>query len=399
LYHGFSIRGYELVRTDFIGGAVYFTVQQKFEDLCCSACGSTWVHRKGKNRTRYFRSVPIGSKPVWIVLDVPRVECLICGLIRQVKIQFVPEERRTSTKAFARYALELCQHMTIKDVARHLGVSWDLIKDIHKTYLKKPIRKPRLKDLKQIAIDEIDAGKKRGYLTIVMDLETGAIVFVGQGKDPKALEPFWKRLKPSRARIKAVAIDMSRAYSSAVKKNLPQAKLIFDRFHVVKLYNEKLADFRRQLFNQASNQLEKQVLKGTRWLLVKNIEDLNEEESDLLYEALEMNLPLTVAYFMKEYLRLFWQQPTKKEAKKFLRTWVEIAESSGVSMLEKFAKTIQTHEQGILAWYDFPISTGPLEGTNNKIRTLQRQHYGFRDEEYFRYRLHSLHLTRYALVG
>ncbi len=170
--------------------------------------------------------------------------------------------------------------MTIWDVARHLGVSWWLVKDIEKRYLGRVFSKPKLRHLKRIAIDEISIGTGHRYLTIVLDLESGAIVHVGQGKGGDALEPFWKSLKASRARIEAVATDMSPAYIRAVSRNLPDAALVFDRFHLVKLFNEKLSDLRRQLYREATKGLHKNVLKGTRWLLLKNPENLDENKGE-----------------------------------------------------------------------------------------------------------------------
>jgi hypothetical protein len=160
--------------------------------------------------------------------------------------------------------LELSRSMTILDVSLHLGVGWDLIKEIQKRDLSRRFAKPKLKHLKRIAIDEIAVAKGHRYLRVVMDLESGAVVFVGDGKGADALKPFWKRLRPSRARIEAVAMDMSAAYRSAVSKNLPEAKIVFDHFHIVKLFNERLSDLRRALYREATEVMHKEVLKGTR---------------------------------------------------------------------------------------------------------------------------------------
>jgi transposase len=241
---------------------------------------------------RLWRELPIGPKPVFIQLGIPRIECRECSSIRQVKVGFA-DERRTYTRAFERYA-QLSRHMTILDVARHLNVGWDLIKDIQKRYLHKRFSRPKLSGLSQIAIDEISIGKGQKYLTVVLDLHTGAVVFVGDGNGAEALQPFWRRLRRCRARIEAVAMDMSKAYISAVTENLPAATIVFDHFHVIKLFNDKLQEFRRQLFNKAQSEMEKKVIKGTRWLLLKNPENLVEErnEPQRLQKALELNQPL-----------------------------------------------------------------------------------------------------------
>jgi len=399
LYHGFGIRGYTYLRTEYHHGQVVFTIRQDPDALQCSACGSRAVRSRG-HAERRFKSLPIGGKPVSIVFPVPRVTCLACGALRQVEIGFA-DRRRSYTKPFERYALDLLRHMTIQDVAEHLNVGWDLVKNIQKRDLARRFARPKLKHLRQIAIDEISIGKGHRYLTVVLDLKSGAVVFVGDGKGADALKPFWRRLRRSGARIEAVAIDMSPAYIEAVCTQLPEAAIVFDHFHVIKLFNEKLSDLRRDLYREATDQLHKDVLKGTRWLLLKNPDNLNPDrkETERLREALRLNQPLAMAYYMKEELRLLLSKSDKDEAETFLVDWINRAALSGIRMLMKFAKTLATHRTGILAYYDYPISTGPLEGTNNKIKTMKRQAYGFRDQEFFKLRILAIHETKYALVG
>ena len=399
LYHRFGIRGYQYTRTDYLDGQTVFTIHQEPETCRCSACGSPQVQMRGRVERR-FRTVPIGKHPTFVVLPIPRVECQACGVVRQVKIPFA-DPRRSYTFAFVHYALDLGRRMTIRDVAKHLGVNWDVIKDIQKRYLSRRFAKVRLKHLRQLAIDEISIAKGHRYLTIVMDLESGAVVFVGDGKGAKALKPFWKRLRGSGAKIEAVAMDMSKAYREAVSTHLREAKIVFDRFHVVKLFNEKLSQLRRDLQREATEMLHKQVLKGTRWLLLKNPENLDEkrDEKRRLEEALAINKSLAVAYYMKEDLRQIWEQPGKRFATAFLNDWIKRAEVSGIRMLQQMAKTLATHRSGILAYYDVRITSGPMEGTNNKIKTMKRQAYGFRDREFLKLKILAIHETRYELVG
>jgi transposase len=290
--------------------------------------------------------------------------------------------------------------MTISDVAKHLGVSWDTIKDIQKRFLKRRFSRPKLNQLSLIAIDEITIGRGHRYLTVVLDLKTGAVIFVGDGRGVDSLSAFWRRLKTCKARIEAVAMDMSPAYISAVKENLPDAAIVFDHFHIVKMFNDKLAYLRRSLQREAEDTQQK-VLKGTRWLLLKNPENLKEQsnEHQRLQAALELNKPLAAAYYMKEDLRQIWDQQNKKAAAACLTDWIDKAKISEIDILKDMAASIEKHKDGILAYYDFPISTGPLEGTNNKIKTLQRQAYGFRDMEFFKLKIYAIHLTKYALTG
>lgn len=399
LYHAFGVRGYSYVNTEYAGGEVVFTIDQPRHSFRCPVCGSDEVIRRGEN-CRRFRTVSIGSRPVYLMLAVPRVECRGCGAIRQLKIGFA-DPRVTYTRAFQRYALELSRCMTIKDVAWHLGISWDVIKDIQKADLKRRFDRPKLKHLRQIAIDEISTAKGHVYLTIVLDLESGAVVHVGRGKGGDALKEFWTRLRRSGAKVEAVATDMSPAYIDAVTTHLPGARLVFDRFHVIKLYNDKLSELRRALYHQFKDTMQKDVLKGVRWLLLKRPEHLDptRNEPKRLQEALRLNEPLAIAYYLKEELNEVWEQDDEEAAQALLIDWILYAESTGIRMLQQFAKTLRAHAMGILAYYDHPISTGPLEGTNNKIKTMKRQAYGFRDQEFFRLKILGIHQSKYALVG
>jgi transposase len=399
LYHAFSVRGYQHVSTTFQEGAVTFGIEQPREQLRCSECGTGNVWAQGASE-RTFRSLPIGGKPTFLRLAVSRVMCFRCEVVRQVKVPFA-EGRRHYTRAFERYALELGRHMTIQDVANHLQVSWDTIKDMQQRHLQQRFGKPRLKNLKEIAIDEIAIGKGHRYLTVVLNLRSGVIVYVGDGKGVSALDAFWQRLRHARAKIKAVATDMGRPYIRAVREHLPRAVHVFDHFHVVKLFNEKLSAFRRQLYHEVCDAGQKKILKGTRWLLLKNPENLDprKREQERLQEALKLNTPLTLAYYLKEDLRQIWQQANKATAQRVLRDWIRRAKASGISMLQQFARTLSEHRRGILAYYDYRISTGPLEGTNTKIQAMKRQAYGFRNHEFFKLKILGLHETKYALVG
>ena len=399
LSYGFGIQGYNVASVIPLEGATVIQIEQPRETLRCSACGCKKVTCKG-SISRQFQAVPIGSVPVVIDFAVPRVRCSQCGLERQVAIPFA-DPKKGYTKSFARYVLELSQFMTISGVATHLGIGWEVVKQIQQENLNRRFARPRLKHLTRIAIDEICVGKKHRYLTIVMDLDTGMIVYVGQGKGQKALDAFWVRWRASHARIQAVAADLSPAYSAAIRKNLPRAALVFDRFHLVKLLNEHLTELRRELYNEATDMLKKNVLKGVRWLLLKRNENLeaNRNEHERLKEALALNESLAIAYYLKEDLRQVWEQPNWLAGREFLQDWIHRAEASGIRQLQKFAKTLAIHKEGILAWYNHPLSTGPLEGTNHKIKLMQRQAYGYRDLHFFTLKLLALHMTQHALVG
>lgn len=399
LYHCFGIVGYNYLKSSYENGEMIFSIEHNSETLMCPDCGSTDVIRKGKY-PRIIQTLPIGMKRVFIYLEVQRVECRECSCIKQMKIGFA-NERNSYSRQLERFVIELSYKMSVQDISKYLGMGWDTVKEIHKRYLEKKYSKPVLKDLEMIAIDEIAVGQGHKYFTVVMDMATGAIVFTGDGKGSEALEPFWKRLNRSRAQIKAVAVDMSPAYRKAIEKHLPEATIIYDHFHLVKAFNEKLSDFRRSMYSQMKDEEQKRVLKSTRWLLLKNPENLDDtkDESLRLEKALEINKPLAIVYYMKEDLRQIWDQENKIEAETKIMSWIEMAKCSGIRMLEKFAGTMKNHIKGILSWYDIKISTGPLEATNNKIKYILRQAFGFRDMEYFKLKIYAIHEAKYALIG
>jgi len=399
VYHGLGVRGYDYESTIYDDGAIFFWLRPKPENCRCGNCGSAEVTRRGCV-VRRFRSPPLGRKQTWIMLWVPRLECHQCTRVTQPQIPFA-RPRCRHTKSFERYVQDLCRLMTMHDVAQHLGIGWDLVKEIHGRDLHRRFSRPKLKKLREIAIDEISVGKGRRFLTVVLDLETGQVVHTGEGKGADALNSFWKRVRASHARIRAVAVDMSQAYIMAVKRHLPKAVLVFDRFHIVKLFNEKLSDLRRDLYRNACDAMQKKILKGTRWLLLKNPENLDDgrRERQRLDEALKLNEPLALAYYMKEDLRQFWEQSNKHMARRVLKDWITRAQCSGIRILQTMGKTVAAYREGILAWYDHPISTGPLEGTNNKIQLMKRQSYGFRDHEFFKLKILAIHQAKHALVG
>ena len=399
IYHAFGLQGYEYVHQQFVGGSILFRVRPKAKMVRCFRCKSYRVIRRGVSERR-LRTLPIGFKPVWLLVETPRVQCFACGCLRRIRLG-IAAPRRGYTYAFERFVLALTKVMTLKDVSRLTGIGWDCAKDILKRHLARRFAQRPLGKLRYIAIDEISVRKGHKYLTLVMDLQSGAVVFVGEGKSAKALVPFWQDLHKTRAKILAVATDMSAAYIGAVLENLPGVPLVFDHFHVVKLMNEALTQVRRNLYHELRDVMSRKVLKGSRWVLLKNPENLNLErdEAKQLQEALRLNEPLAAAYYMKEDLRQIWSQVSKSEAKAVLNSWISRALSSSIEPLMRIGKTLSAYAFGILNWYDHPISSGRMEGTNNKIKVMKRMAYGYRDMEFFKLKILAIHEAKYALTG
>ena len=398
LYHSFGVRHQECTRIEYKGNQNIHYIQTRAEKLCCPACKSHRIIRSG-SILRDIRCVPVGHRETILRMKVQRVECKDCGCIRQESVHFVTG-KRSYTNKFARYVVGLSRIGTIKDVALFLNISWDTVKDIQKRYLQRHYGNPDLSRLEYIGIDEFAVRKGHVYKTMVADLRTGQVVYVGDGKGADALDRFWKKVRKAKARIRAVATDLSSAFISSVKKNAPEAALVFDHFHVVKLMNDTLDRLRRQAYNQEANLMKRKVLKGIRWLLLCNGEDIYDScHRNRLENALEMNAPLMKGYYLKETLREIWTQADKRQGEQVLVDWVKQARDSKVPLLMKFANTLMAYRSGILAWYDYHISTGKLEGINNKIKTMKRQAYGYRDDKFFELKILSLHDNNYAFLG
>jgi transposase len=297
------------------------------------------------------------------------------------------------TRKLEKLVEQVSRLMTLCDVAELMGLDWDTVKGIVKRRLRRDYRFIDLKGVRYLSIDEIYVGKQRGYYTLVMDIESGRILWVSKGRGKAGLQGFWPRLRRSGVRIRAVAMDMSGAYWAAVVEALPGVALVFDKFHIIQLMNQRLDELRRELVREAEGRM-KMVIKGTRYLLLTRAANLKEEQLPKLERALKLNEPLSQAWYLKEELSLLWEQSSYAGMSRILSQWCEQADETGVNQLQKMAKTLQVHRKGILNWWRHPINNGRMEGTNTKIKTINRQAYGYRDEDFFILKLLGLHESR-----
>ena len=398
LYHAFGLATVEPMKTTYLSGAVQMHVRTPRDRLVCPLCRGPNVLRRGECISR-LRSVPIGARRCFIIAHLARVQCRDCGAIRQEQVAWKQPYRRYTT-AFARYVLELCRIATVADVARHLGCSWDLVRQIQEEDLRRQVAKRDLGSLRRLAVDELAIGKGHRYVAVVMDLDSGAVVHVGDGKGAGAIDGFFRRLAQRGVTLQAVAMDMSGAWQLAVKTHFPDAAIVFDHFHLVKLMNDKLSKLRRQVQN-AADTAGKKAIKGSRWILLKAPENLSEERDEhiRLQAALELNKPLATGYYLKEELRQLYRQENRAAAASLLDDWCTRADKSGIGILCDMAATLRRHRDGILAYYTHRISTGPLEGFNNKAQTMKRQAYGYRNIDFYKLKLMTLHTKTYALTG
>ena len=385
LYHAFGVsRDYQYHATEYKNNAIYLKLKSiSLKKVKCPHCGGTHVIKYGVIH-RNIHNLPIGSKRTFLTLTIQRYECKDCNKVFQADIPFT-HGNVSYTYRFSHYILDLLRlGATIKDVSKHLGVGWDMVKDIHKRYLKRKYSHPDISKVKRIGIDEFAVRKGHVYKTIVVDLDTGRIIHVGDGKGSDSLTAFWKRVKRLGIKIELVTSDMSAAYISSVMENAPDAIHVYDKFHVVEKVTEAVDKVRRSLWNQEKDEEKRKVIKGSRWLLLtKDKDKFDDYAKNRLENILQTNEPLYKAYYLKEDLDQIWAQPNKEEAEKQLQYWCNRAHESKLPAMMKVANMLLARRTGILAWYDCKVTNAILEGTNNKVKVLKRKAYGYRDDEYF----------------
>lgn len=394
LYHAYGLKGVKCTRKEYKGNDLILHVEYSDRKIKCPRCGKYHTLLKNGFRYRNIIGLPIGGKRTVFRMKAQRYKCKECDYDQQEEISFTTGGR-SYTHRFAKYVVDLLRGATLKQVSSWLHISWDTIKEIHGTYLKNHYSPPSLEGVDSIGIDEFAVRKGHVYKTIVVDLKTGRILYVGDGKSEESLKKFWKLVKKMGIKIKYVATDMSQAFTNSVRNNAPDAVHIFDHFHVVKLMNEKLDEIRREIVRNEKDEQRKKLIKGTRYILLANGEDIQKAGgSKKLENALAINEPLSQAYYLKEDLREIYRQVNHEEAEKKLDEWVRMARDTGQETLTDMAETIENAKDGILAYYTCYLSTGKVEGINNKIKVMKRDAYGFRDDKYFVLRLYALHDCR-----
>lgn len=396
LYHTNCINGVKYKTTRYESNAVIWVVEQSSDSLCCPQCKS-FRHNFKDHKVRRIRTIPIGAKPCFVEIHTHRLECKQCEHRWWPKFSFVAGQRRM-TRVFYEYLISMMKLGTIKAVAEFTGVSWDTVKDIHKEYLQKKYRSIEYAKVRYIGIDEFSIKKGHEYMTVVVDLETGRIIHVVEGRDKKSIIPFLRKLARKAVNLTAIAMDMSGPYESAVREILPKIDIVFDRYHVMALCSKAIDEIRRQQ-QSSCNAIGLKALKGQRFLLLRNFEKLGLEQKSSLKALLEVNEPLSIAHTMKEQLRLFWSKSDSQEGANSLGWWIIEAMESEIKGLVKVAKTLLAHYKGLLTYFKHRVTNAKTEGINNKIKTLKRQAYGYRDMEYFKLRLYHLHSQEASLVG
>lgn len=345
--------------------------------LRCGRCGREVQHTHGRvPRAREWRDLRVRDKPLVIVYRPFRVICPDCG-VRVEKIPWAGPRQRV-THALALAVATLAKKLSWAEVAEHFGLNWKTVAAVVKRVVKCGLVRRRWKPLHVIGLDEVSRRKGQVYLTLVYDLERGRLVWVGEGRDTATMDQFFSWLGKRRGRaVRVVCCDMWAVYIDAVQRRLPWAKLVFDRFHVVKHLNEAVDEVRRAMWRALRGE-ERGAFKQTRWLWLKNPWNLTKKESRRLSALCRKNLPVVRAYYLKETFQRFWDYVSEGWAWPYLRQWLWWASHSRLEPMQKFARMIRNHLEGILAWTKLRVSNGALEGMNNKVKAVSHRSYGFR---------------------
>lgn len=396
LYHAFNTKSAKYCSSQYRGNTIIIKAEMTDRAFNCPVCQANQNTFSGI-KTRMLHLPPVGRKRCLLELVLHRLRCAECGYKWWPRLPFMTGTKRY-TRAFALTVLDLLQFGTIQAVAKYLQVGWDMIKDIHKTKLRTRYKTPQLRNLSYLGIDEFSIRKGHTYITIFVDLRNGRIIHAIEGRSVNAITPFLRKIAQRAPNLKAVAIDMSHSYRKAIQEHLPWVEIVYDRYHISALINRAIDDLRREEHRKASSEC-KHIMKGSRYLLLRNYGNLDPNNRDRLHSLLSVNHSLLTMHTMKEQLHSFWNLTNRQEAMSFLYNWCFDALNSGIKQLIKIGLTLYRRQEGLLGYFTHRITNAVTEGLNNKIKTLKRQAYGFRDMEYFKLRLYHLHTQRYALSG
>jgi transposase len=331
------------------------------------------------------RDLPILDADTWLLVHRVRVLCLRCGP-KLERLDWLDRYARV-TRRLASSVVRLCQVLPVKHVAEHFELNWKTVKSLDKAHLKETLGPVDLSGVEVIAIDEFAIQKGHRYATVIIDPYTRRVLWVGRGRSREDIRPFFELLgEEGRRRLKAVVMDMNGAYEQEVRHQCPQAEVVYDLFHVAAKYGREVVD--RVRVDEANrvkdDKKARKVIKGSRWLLLRNRENIEREEDRIrLDELLAANRKLMTVYVLKDDLKELLSYRHVGYAQRFWDDWYRRAVRSRIEPLKAFARKLREYLPGILAHCRWPLHTSVLEGINNKIKVIKRMAYGFRDDEYF----------------
>ncbi len=334
-----------------------------------------------------LRDCSIGDLETYLEVKPMRISC--CGGTRVERLPFAAPGSRMTRRFFERIAA-LCTRMPVAAVAQMAKLSWATVARVDGRAIELALgdRSAALDGLRWIGVDEVSRTGGRVYFTIVTNLETGRVVWIGDGKGRKGLLPFLRALGPKgRRKIRGVVSDLG--YRSIIVTRLRHAVHVLDRFHIVQWVNEALNEIRRRLFSGAPRDELGRTLKVKKWLLLSARENLEHKDKLLLSELMELNQPLYQAYLLKEQLRAVLRHPWKYFGvlRDRLHEWILEVFDTALPELKRVAHRIADHLDSVIAGHEHDVPLGLCEAINSKIAVLRRQARGYSDPEYFKLKI------------
>ena len=309
-----------------------------------------------------------------------------CQKVKSEKMDWI-SDNPFYTKRLAFHVGRRCRESTIASVAKELHLDWKTVKDLEKQYMEEQLRRAGKPRPRVIGIDEISVRRGHEYRIVVSDLEKHRpIWFGGEDRTEKSMDLFYEYIGEKASKnIKLAVMDMWKPFENSTKKNAPQAAILYDKFHVTKHLGEALDKIRKQEYARLTGN-DRKYIKGQKYILLSNKENLSMEGRASLKTLLAANKRLNTAYLLKESFGQLWDYQTEGWARRFFDNWKQSLKWQKLKPYEEFTELIERHWDGIAA-YSKPenkVSLGFVEGLNNKIRVFQRRAYGLKDEEYLR---------------
>ena len=348
----------------------------------CHACGSEAATVHSNGHRRFIRDLNMANAQVELQVDYRKVWCNTCGGVRVEQMSFADAGQHVTLR-LARYIHELCKEMTVKAVAEHLDIDPKTVKNIDKLLLQKTFADAAFDNLQILMIDEIAIHKGHTYMTVIADFLTGRVIWMGHNRDKQTLDAFFKNLtKEQKRSIKAVAMDMWDPYINRVRHYLPGARIVFDFFHVVQSFARVIDRVRVSEYARTKGE-ERKFIKGSRFLLLTNEQNLTKDQRNKLEALLDANKTLSTLYILKDQLKMLYYYGDQQRVETTLNDWCRMADQIRHPAVTAFAKQLRRFAYGIINHADYPIGTSALEGINNKIKVIKRKAYGFHDDQYF----------------
>lgn len=383
-WEGFEVCQWRVERRGTQSWCVLRLRRERARGAYCSGCWREAVAIHDAE-WRVVRDLPLFEHAVELEVPRLRVACRHCGPKLELLGWLEPYAR--VTQRLAESVTRLCAVMSIRHVASYFGLNWKTVKQIDKRALERRLGPVDFSGVTVIGMDEFAIQRGHRYATVVIEPSRKRVLWVGRGRSREELQPFFELMGPQRcAQLQAVVMDMNTAYEQEVRSHAPQARLVYDLFHVVAKYGREVID--RVRVDEANrlrgDRRGRRLVKGSRWLLLRNRENVTREEDQVrLRELLEANRALLTVYVLKDDLKALWEYRHEGYARRFWLGWYRRAIRSGIEPLKAFARRLRLYLPGLLAHCRYPLHTSLLEGINNKIKVIKRMAYGFRDDAYF----------------